>query len=98
MFSIFKTRKIRQFNLPTQYYDERKERLDRLKDKYDHEDAPEISVERSRKKDFRREWENRSYREHSAENFKELGNGRSNIRLGVIMAILMFLAWFFLIR
>jgi len=87
--NAFKPRAHYMYNYKTRYYDERKERLEQLKEKYknkDHStsDLPKISLS----KDHLRS----SWTRH-----KKVSSNRSvNIRLAVIIAILVgLLAYFF---
>lgn len=89
MLSLFKNRKVKRFDLPTRHYDERQEKIDAIKEKY-NVDKTTVNNKPS-VRNFRAEWENRNIQGTS-------GSGSSSTRLLVIIAILVFVAWFFLVR
>lgn len=74
--------------MPTRYYSAEKERLDKIKSKYQDDNSTEEYVPNA---DFRREWSNKNARASSS-------NKSSNIRLFVIIGVLLFAAWHLLIR
>jgi cytoskeletal protein RodZ len=75
--------------MPTRHYDERREKLDEIKRKYNKEVSSDETYKPSRR-DFRGEWENRNLRGNSSRS--------SSLRLIIILGLLMFLAWFFLLK
>ena len=83
-FGMFKTRKPREFNLRPRYYDERKERLEKLRLKHSDE-AP---------KEFNR----KLYREHLQENWSarmpQRQNGGQLLRMLIIIFLLITVIYF----
>jgi len=75
--------------MPTRYYDEDVERLQKIKSKYSSEETTE---EYQPTANFRKEWSKKNARP------KATSNKTSNIRLLVIIGTLFFAAWFLLIR
>ncbi len=77
-FGLFKQLKPRQFNLQYRYYDERKERLEKLRRKYDD--------------NTNEEFDPKLYREHlrSSWSTKRISSdsGRGGMRVVIIFAIL----------
>ncbi|MEN8137447.1 MAG: hypothetical protein ABFR62_03365 [Bacteroidota bacterium] len=81
--SFIKLNSYKRFDFQPRYYDERKERLERIKAKYKGENSPEATKERIRG----------SFKKSSKRK-----TGSSNIRLLLIIAGLLFLAWYFLYK
>lgn len=82
--SPFKPRAHYVFDYKPRYYDPRKERLEKMKRRYENEgsedDLPEISLEKS---DLRQQW---------ARHKKSTQDRNSSIRLAIIIAILVGIA------
>jgi len=83
--SFMKINRIRRFDFKPRYYDERKERLDHLKKKYNDEGEKEVEF-RDR---LQESWSNRH---------KPQASGYPFGRLVLIMAFLFFLAYLLLFR
>lgn len=76
--------------MPTRYYDEDEERLKKVKNKYADENSKE---EYKPTANFRKEWNKKNARPIVSKD-----NKSSNIRLLVIIGVLLFAAWYLLIR
>lgn len=74
--------------MPTRYYSEDKERLEKIKSKYQENESTDNYVPNA---NFRKEWNNKNARASTT-------NKSSNIRLVVIIGVLLFGAWYLLIR
>lgn len=74
--------------MPTRYYSEEKERLEKIKSKYKESDSTDEYVPNA---NFRREWNNKNSRAKTS-------NKSSNIRLVAIIGLLALAAWYLLIR
>ncbi len=81
LFRVFKAEKPRQFSLQHRYYDERKEKLDRMMKESSREESKLEYRER-----LREGWSRRS-------SIKSVNNG-SNIRVIIIAALLILLVYF----
>ncbi len=80
--TLFKQHKSKTYNYKPRYYDERKERLDGLKRKY--EKIPDSEYKPLRRKAFRDDWKTER---------KELNNTNTRVRLLVILAFLLMFAF-----
>lgn len=79
--SLFRQKKNRTYNYTPRYYDERKERLDNLKKKYEVKDENEASYGKgSHLKSYRDEW---------LKNKKSGSDTNSRIRFFVILILLL---------
>lgn len=74
--------------MPTRYYSEEKERLEKIKSKYQDNDSTDEYVPNA---NFRQEWSNKNARSSTS-------NRSSNVRLFVIIGVLLIGAWYLLIR
>lgn len=74
--------------MPTRYYSEEQERLNKIKSKYQDKDSTEEYIPNA---NFRKEWNNKNSRASTS-------NKSSNMRLLVIIGLLAFVAWYLLIR
>ncbi|MGB5461759.1 MAG: hypothetical protein WBM92_00195 [Aureibaculum sp.] len=74
--NLFKQRSHYVFDYKPRYYDERKERLKNLQEKYDKTDTPRINFT---KNNLKSQW---------IRNKRQVTNRNSNIRLAVIIAII----------
>lgn len=75
---LFKQERNKSFNYTPRYYNERKEKLDAIRQKYEPEDAEGF---RTRKRiSFREDWKTKK---------KPLNDGNSQVRLLVILAFLL---------
>ena len=74
--------------MPTRYYSEEKERLEKIKSKYQDNDSTDEYVPNA---NFRQEWSNKNARSSTS-------NRSSNVRLFVIIGVLLVGAWYLLIR
>ncbi|WP_343485842.1 hypothetical protein [Allomuricauda sp. d1] len=83
-FSVFKQIKNNTFNYTPRYYDERKERLENLRKKYQNLPDNTSFAERRQRINFREEWNHRKA-------FKPAGNNAG--RFFVILAILCLIAY-----
>ncbi len=82
---LFKPRAHYVFNYKPRYYDERKERLQKLEEKYHGEESEKENVPKIRlsKNNLRNEW---------VKNKKAAGDRSSTLRLAIIIAILVGIA------
>lgn len=74
--------------MPTRYYSEEQERLNKIKSKYEDSNSTDEYVPNA---NFRKEWSNKNARASTT-------NRSSNTRLVVIIGVLLFAAWYLLIR
>ncbi|WP_281766003.1 hypothetical protein [Neptunitalea lumnitzerae] len=79
---LFKQHRNKSFNYNPRYYDERKERLDSIKSKY--EKVPDTEYKLKRRTSFREDWKTQR---------KELNDKNSRIRLIVIFIFLLMAAY-----
>ncbi|MFA5298083.1 MAG: hypothetical protein WC389_07730 [Lutibacter sp.] len=87
--SLFKPSSHYVFNYKPRYYDERKERLQNLEKKYHNPDDSEVEISRIRlsKNNLKNDW---------IKNKRSATNRATNIRLAVIIAILVGIAFYIL--
>ena len=84
--SIFKQNQARGFNFKPLYYDERKERLEKLKKKYENAESSTLTHEEFRER-IASKWGSE----------RKKATGASNIRLLLIIVVLTFLAYLIII-
>ncbi len=79
--SFFKTPKHKQFEMPTRYFDERKERIQKVRDKAEKKQNGDVE-----KGHFTSSWKKRS----------TMGSGTSSVRVAIIIVILCLIAYWIL--
>jgi len=79
--SFFKTPKHKQFEMPVRYYDERKERIQKARNKAEKKQSGNVE-----KGHFSSSWEKKS----------TMGSGTSSVRIAIIIVILCLIAYWIL--
>jgi len=79
--SFFKTPKHKQFKMPVRYYDKRKERIQKARDKAGKKQSGDVE-----KGHFSSSWKKRS----------TMGSGTSSLRVAIIIVILCLIAYWIL--
>jgi len=79
--SFFKTPKHKQFEMPVRYYDERKERIQKARNKAEKKQSGNVE-----KGHFSSSWKKKS----------TMGSGTSSVRIAIIIVILCLIAYWIL--